>query len=162
MHKFYLALSFLLFLPILAAAQDDKEHREHNEHDHHRHEIGIANSPVYYVGENAVSFGLHMHYLYNFPHRKIGLGVGFENIFDEHEHRTFGLVASYRPIDRLTFIASPGVTYEGSMDDYTFALHLETSYEYEFGNFHIGPVFEVAYDPEDIHISLGLHLGIGF
>ena len=34
--------------------------------------------------------------------------------------------------------------------------------EFEFNNFHIGPVLEFAYDPEDYHISLGLHIGFGF
>ncbi|MEO5907479.1 MAG: hypothetical protein ABIQ11_12180 [Saprospiraceae bacterium] len=43
-----------------------------------------------------------------------------------------------------------------------FALHAETAYEFELSNFHLGPVLESAYDPEDFHISLGLHTGIGF
>lgn len=43
-----------------------------------------------------------------------------------------------------------------------FALHLEASYEFEIGDLHIGPVIEYAYDTEDQHLSLGLHVGIGF
>ena len=43
-----------------------------------------------------------------------------------------------------------------------FALHLEASYEWEIGDVHLGPVVEYAYDEEDAHISLGLHIGIGF
>lgn len=60
---------------------------------------------------------------------------------------------------------SPGITFEdeeGESSETNFALHFETSYEFEVKNFHIGPVFEVAYDPEDYHISLGLHVGFGF
>jgi hypothetical protein len=39
---------------------------------------------------------------------------------------------------------------------------IETAYEFEIKNFHVGPAFEFAYDPEDFHISLGLHCGFGF
>lgn len=62
----------------------------------------------------------------------------------------------------MSLNASPGITFDGGESEINFAMHLETSYEFEFDNFHLGPVLEFAYDPEDIHISLGLHLGIGF
>ncbi len=92
-----------------------------------------------------------------------GIGLGYERIFDEHKHNTFGVVASYRPIDPLSLNLSPGVTYEGSESDHLdFALHVEATYEFEISNVHIGPVFEFAYDPEDYHLSLGLHIGYGF
>ena len=35
-------------------------------------------------------------------------------------------------------------------------------YEFEFESFHIGPLLELAYHPEDFHISLGIHVGWGF
>ena len=82
--------------------------------------------------------------------------------FDEHKHNTIGFVASYRPTDGLNLNASPGLTFEDGNSKANFALHLETSYEFEFNDFHIGPVLEFAYDPEDIHISFGLHIGFGF
>jgi len=62
----------------------------------------------------------------------------------------------------LTFNISPGLTTEDKNSDLNFALHLESAYEFEINDFHIGPAFEIAYDPEDIHISLGLHVGYGF
>jgi hypothetical protein len=43
-----------------------------------------------------------------------------------------------------------------------FALHAKTAYEFELKNFHLGPALEFAYDPKDFHVSLGLHVGIGF
>ena len=82
--------------------------------------------------------------------------------FDEHRHNTFGLVTTYRPIDRLNLNVSPGLTFEDGNSKVNFALHLETSYEFEINDFHIGPVLEFIYDPEDVHISLGLHVGYGF
>jgi len=131
-------------------------------HDHHHNEVGVANSVVYFVKEKAFSYGLHAHYLYSLPGTKFGVGLGYERIFDEHKHNTLGIHASYRPIENLSFNLSPGVTYEGSSKTASFALHFETAYEFEIKNWHMGPAVEFAYDPEDYHISLGLHIGFGF
>ncbi|MDQ3141410.1 MAG: hypothetical protein M3Q56_04090 [Bacteroidota bacterium] len=144
--------------------QTDQHGHDHttDHHEHHRNEIGIANSPVYFIKEKVFSYGLHIHYVYNIPKTKFGVGVGYERIFDEHKHNTFGILGMYRPIDKLILIVSPGLTFEDKNSNPNFALHLETSYEFEIKNFHIGPVFEFAYDPEDYHLSLGLHIGLGF
>ncbi|NQY08433.1 MAG: hypothetical protein HRT71_02835 [Flavobacteriales bacterium] len=171
---------FLIILLSLIAtslyAQDEHDHVEHHNHDdhhehhdgedhhdHHKNEIGIAHAAVYFVKEKEVSYGLHVHYVYTFAESKFGAGLSFENIFDEHQHRTFGILASYRPLDKLSFNVSPGITFEGaSSSDPIFALHIETSYEFEIHNFHVGPVLEYAYDPNDSHMSIGLHVGYGF
>jgi len=63
------------------------------------------------------------------------------------------LVICYRTLEGLSFNISPGITFEGNADEINFALNLETAYEWKFGTFHLGPVFELAYDPEDHHIS---------
>lgn len=157
----------LLSLTSQLGAQVDHEetgnHHDHEGHHHHHNEFGIANALVYFVKEEAFSYGLHLHYIRTIGETKFGLGVGFERIFDEHGHNTFGVVGSYRPIDPLTFIISPGLTIEdASSGEASFALHLESAYEFEFKNIHLGPVIEIAYDPEDIHISIGIHLGYGF
>jgi hypothetical protein len=131
-------------------------------HEHHKNEIGIANSPVYFIKEKVFAYGLHFHYVRNIPKTKFGLGFGYERIFDEHKHNTFGLVGTYRPIENVSFNISPGLTFEDENKSAKFALHLETAYEWEIKNFHFGPAFEFAYDPEDFHISLGLHIGYGF
>ena len=169
-----MVLRILLFMLLLCCteqlnAQDNHadttthgNHKTHS-HDHHKNEIGIANAPVFFVKEKIFSYGVHLHYIRTIRKSKFGLGAGYERIFDAHGHNTFGLVTCYRPIDKLSLILSPGITFEdenpGNPD---FALHAETSYEFEIKNFHLGPVFEFAYDPEDFHISLGLHIGYGF
>lgn len=133
----------------------------HN-HEHHSNEIGVANSLVYFVQEKVFSYGLHMHYVRNIPKSKFGIGLGYERIFDEHGHNTIGLVGAYRPIENLSFSVSPGLSFEDGDQEISFALHLETAYEFEIKNFHIGPAIEFAYDPKDIHISIGVHIGYGF
>ena len=129
-------------------------------HEHHKNEIGVANSPVYFIKEKEISYGLHIHYVRNIS--KFGLGLGYERIFDEHKHSTYGIVLMYRPIERLSFNFSPGVSFEAESTSGIFAFHIESAYEFEINDFHIGPAFEFAYDAEDMHISLGLHIGYGF
>ena len=112
--------------------------------------------------EKEFAYGLHIHYVHYLHESKFGFGLSYERIFDEHGHNTFGVEAIYRPIGPLSINISPGLTFEDESKDANFALHLETAYEFEMNNFHIGPALEFAYDPEDFHISLGLHVGYGF
>lgn len=152
----FLLFSLLLLFTFVVSAQEPVEH-EHN----HEHEIGFSASPVYFVNENQFSVATHLHYVYNFPHTKWGVGAGYERIFDEHNHNFIGIEVNYRPVHRLTLNLSPGVAFEGEhKDEKDFALHFETVYEFEFGAFHIGPVMELAYHPEDYHVSLGIHIGL--
>lgn len=41
-------------------------------------------------------------------------------------------------------------------------MHFEALYEFEIRDFHLGSLIKLAYDPEDVHISFGIHLGYGF
>ena len=132
-------------------------------HDHYKSEIGIANAPVYLVNEKKLTYGLHFHYIRNIGESKYGIGFGYERLFDDHKHNNFGIAGSYRPIDPLAINIAPGIVFSGSdFNSIKFATHLETSYEFNLSHFHIGPVFELAIDAEDLHLSLGLHLGYGF
>ncbi len=156
--EFYLACLVTIFCSNLNA--QTTEHAD--KHNHHKIEIGIANAPIYFIKEKAFAYGLHLHFVRNIPKSKFGVGLGYERIFDKHGHNTFGLVAACRLIDRFGLNVSPGLTFEDGNSKMNFALHFETSYEFEISNFHVGPVFEFAYDPVDIHISIGLHVGYGF
>lgn len=154
-----IALSFLSL-----KAQEHDQHDDHeNEHEHHHvHEIGVSAASVYFTGEGELSMATHFHYTYNFPHTKFGLGVGYERIFDEHKHNFVGAELSYRIVHPLSISLSPGIAFEGEhRDEKEFALHFETVYEFELGVFHLGPVLELAYHPEDFHVSLGIHIGLG-
>jgi hypothetical protein len=141
----------------------EKDEHHHSDHEHHRNEIGVANSVVYFVNEKEISYGLHVHYTHTIAKTKFGIGAGYERIFDEHGHNTFGLAVIYSPVNRFNINLSPGLTFEDqNMADIGFALHLETSYEFEFKNFHLGPSLGFGYDAEDYHIGLGVHIGFGF
>lgn len=157
----YLLLSILLVYGQTILAQDNVQDESH--HEHHLNEIGLVTSPVYFVNEKEVSFSYHFHYVRNIHESKFGYGIGYERITGEHKHNTIGLVGSYRPIEDLSVNLSPGITFEShGGETASFALHFELTYEFELHDFHVGPAFEVAYDPEDIHLSLGLHIGYGF
>lgn len=84
-------------LPISLLSQDEHDHSGHNHgHSNHRNELEVATSPVYFVKEEEFSFGLHLHYVRQIKDTKFGIGAGYERIFDEHLHNTFGIVANFR------------------------------------------------------------------
>lgn len=137
--------------------------QELNHEDHHKYELGIANSLVYIPNDKESAYGLHIHLVRNIEHSKLGVGIAYERIFDEHGHNTIGLVGSYNLFDSLHISFTPGVTFEDNLpSDLKFAFHAETSYDFKLGNIHLGPLVEFAFDPEDYHFSLGLHIGYGF
>ncbi len=152
----------LFYATLISAQSEDHDHHLGHQHQHYKNEVGVANMAVYFLKEKEVSYGLHLHWVHQLKESKFGVGLGYERIFDDHEHQTFGIVGAYRPFEGLTFAVSPGLTYEKEEKEGRFAFHAEAVYEFELGDFHVGPLFEVAYDPEDIHISLGLHIGYGF
>ncbi len=133
-----------------------------NNHRFHKHEIGVAASPPYFIKEKIISAGFHAHCVYNIPKTKFGIGLSYERILLKPKHNTFGLVTSVRPTEKFNFSLSPGITFEDKNSTPFFSLHAEVSYEFEIGHVHIGPAFEFAYDPNDYHISLGIHIGFGF
>ena len=132
-------------------------------HEHHKNELGLANSVVYFAKEKEVAYGLHIHLIRNIEHSKFGFGLAYERIFDEHRHNTIGLVGSYILFESLHISLTPGITFEDvEPSELKFAFHAETSYDFDLGHFHLGPMLEFAFDPEDYHISIGLHIGYGF
>lgn len=154
--------SFLVIIFGLITASIYSQEMNHN-HDHHKYELGVANSLVYFAAEKEYAYGFHLHLVRNITHTKFGYGIAYERIFDEHKHNTIGIVGSYNPFKSLHINIAPGIAFEDSEPfDLKFAFHAETSYDFELGNIHVGPLLEFAFAPDDYHISFGLHVGYGF
>jgi hypothetical protein len=150
--------SLLFATPLLA------QETVHDTHHHHEHdlELGVALNPVYMIHENLWTSGLHLHLVKNIGHTPWGIGLGYEHINDDHQHSTFGVVGSYRFTPEWVVNISPGVTFERQHRDELFpAVHFESAYEFLIGEVHVGPAIEYAWDPNDSHFSIGLHLGLG-
>ncbi len=154
-------VSFLLIFLFILSSKIYTQEYSHHDYDHN-YEFGLAAMTIYLGGEKDLSKGMHGHLTRSLAHGKFGFGFGYELIFDKHKHQTIGLVALYRPINKLSIGVSPGIAMEqGFSGDKHPALHIETGYDFNFGEFHVGPLLEVAFDAEGYHVSLGLHIGFG-
>ncbi len=90
-----------------------------------------------------------------------GLGVGLERLFDGHGHTTASVVVQLQLLESWAAIVAIGASFEdGQARSPSPSVHLETTYEFSIGVFHVGPAIELAIDLRDIHLMLGLHLGI--
>lgn len=162
-RKVELKLFLVLIFGLITTSIYSQEKKHIHDHDHHKYELGLANSIVYFAGEKEYAYGFHLHMVRNIIHSKFGYGISYERIFDEHKHNTIGVIGSWNPIPPLHISIAPGVAFEDSEpSNLKFAFHAETSYDFDVGKFHVGPLLEFAFDPEDYHISLGLHIGYGF
>ncbi len=165
---FYFAA--LLLLPVRLCAQSATPSKNSpaqalhgHHHDHSHNEAGLSVAPAYSLEDKNWGVGIHLHYIRKIAHSRFGTGIGYERLFGAHGHHTVGLLASYQPTNRLSLVVSPGLGFETEQPGHThFALHFEAAYELEVRQVGLGPVLEIGYDPEGIHISLGIHLGLGF
>lgn len=155
-------LLFTMFFSFNSYSQQINEHEHEHDCTHHANEIALAGTYVYFPSEKAYAPGLHLHYVKYLPGTKFGLGLGYEKIFDEHSHNTFGIIGSYRPTDKLAFMLSPGITLATHDKTARFSAHFETTYEFVYKTIHFGPVVGIGWDGEDYHIGAGVHAGIGF
>ena len=159
----YLILLLLFWsLPYAyVTAQDDHNEEGH----HHKNEISVAVGIVPLVAEDKLTGGLHFHYIRGIgEEHRFGLGIGLETIFDEHKHYTVSIVFNYRIVSALVLGYAPGLLMrkEGDQTLYQLAHHIELAYEFELGEFHIGPVVELGIEVGGIHYMGGVHFGIEF
>lgn len=158
-----LAFVFIIWGQTLLAQEHETEDGHHHHHHHAKNEIGVANNLVYLGEEGDLAYGLHLHYIRNIKDSRFGVGLGYEQIFDDHLHRNVGIVGSYRVLRGLILNVSPGITFIGQTEpEKIFAFHIELTYEFELGPVHLGPVLEYAFSGHGYHLSAGLHLAYAF
>lgn len=156
------SLTFLIatvFISFYASAQHDD-----HEHEHAQNEIGVSNNIVYNTHEKEVAYSIHLHFIRTLKkNEKFGLGIGYERIFDDHKHNALSIILLYRPIEHFSLNFAPGVSWLATENNSAKpSLHLEGLYEWELGSFHLGPLLGIAFNTEDFHASIGLHIAIGF
>jgi len=168
-QKLFATLCLVAFLSANAFAQEDHDH-DHEGHQHgrlhaHENEISIATGVVPLPAEDELTVGFHLHYIKGLGKtNRFGMGIGFESILDEHKHYTASVVFQYRIYKGWSVSYAPGVLLliDEHGNETQFAQHIETTYEFELGKFHIGPVGEVGIEQYGVHYMLGVHFGTEF
>lgn len=158
---FNIKITLLIVLSLITFESISQVEKSHHNHNHSAGEIGASLSYYYLVKAEEFNPGVHVHYVYYFPHSRFGIGAGYEGIFDEHHtHHTFGIVGTVNPIANLIVGVSPGITFEENLSgERFFSLHFEATYGFNIGRVHIGPSVGYAISEEDQHISAGFHIG---
>jgi len=173
MKSIWLFIFLFIYLGSLSAQVHDHDHDHDHDHNHdphhehvqeeksylHKYHIGMANAPAYFLDGEEHSFGMHLHLIRMLRDAKFGIGLAYERIFNERQLNNFGIVGTYRITNEWLINASPGISVKEIEADSDFTFQLETIYEFMIHGFHLGPVFQFAYDPDDTRVSLGLHLG---
>jgi hypothetical protein len=142
--------------------EHDHDHSEHHQ-KHPKNEIGLGNYLSYLAGEKEIAYSMHIHYLRAFEETRLGAGIGYEHIFDEHGHQSLTVIGTYRITSPLIFSLAPGIIFRNPENPAArFVLHMEVTYEIEVGSFHLGPSLEFATTFDEYHMGLGLHVAWAF
>jgi len=155
-----LLIILILFGCLNLQAQD---HNSHQDHSHsHDNEFSLA---IGLIPHHELSLGLHAHYIKGVAFdNKIGLGISYETIFDQHAHHSLSLIGLLRPLKQTSVAYAVGVLYvaEEQESQIQLAQHVELAYEIPMGQFHIGPQIDLGIEDEGLHIMYGVHFGIEF
>lgn len=164
-------MKFIPFLILLAsislgAQAQLHDHDHHHDHDHFHMEsklgIGVAPTLVYLPGEKEFAPGFHIHALKLF-NQKLGAGIGYEVILEEHPHQTFTVFGKYFITDFLSINAGPGITLPTEEhNEYSLSGHIELATAFDIWQIHIGPMIGYGFGAEDSHVSIGIHMGWHF
>lgn len=156
-----------VFLSVIYLESQPAEEDHHGEH-HHLNEIGISFGIVRMHPESETAPGLHLHAMRRLGDegvkRFFGIGAGVEIIFSEHTHTGFMGTLGIFPWKKLVIALSPGILMleEDGEKQRRFSFHGEVMYEFEVGPFDMGPALGFAVAGEDIHLTMGVHIGMGF
>ena len=85
-------LLLLFCVPSFCFSQENHDH-EHENHSH-KNEFAVA---IGVIPQHEYSLGFHAHYIKGIAlENKLGAGISFETILDEHAHHSISLLALYR------------------------------------------------------------------
>lgn len=164
-NKLILPVTIFIFFSSQLLAQNNHSHDHNHDHDPHKYHMGLGLSAAKVLNEDIVAPALHLHFLRQFGHyHQFGLGLGYEAIASDDWHNSINLLFNYRPIQILSFLAGPGISF-GKHDghyDVLPAFQSEIIFEFNLLGLHVGPVIGFGFDNHDSHISAGIHIGFGF
>lgn len=157
---------FCLFNFIIPEISGNERNDDHNHlHDQHKYHLGFGVAGAYLTNEQKIAPGFHLHLLRQLgKEQKWGLGLGYEAIFKDNLHSGINLLANWHPIKFLSFNAGPGLVF-GKHDgesEILPAFHTEAVFEFDLNKLHIGPMAGFGIDSEELHFSVGVHVGFGF
>jgi len=169
--RFLLCCVPLLLLGCAVATADEHGTHDHADHRYHHHpsnEIGVSLGYVHLDHEDESAAGVHLHYMRRLEGEGVlehlGLGFGLETIFADELHLNPMLTLGIYPWRGLSIGISPGIMiaeHDGE-NETRFSTHVEAMYGFHVGDFELGPVVGFAQAGDDRHLSLGLHLAMGF
>lgn len=162
--SFVVLLSIWISPNVIFAQEHDHDHdHTSHQHEHPKNEFGFGNYLSFLGGEQELAYGLHIHYLRSFEESRFGAGLGYEQIFDEHRHRSLTIIGAFSPVSPLVLSLAPGILFGNQENPGSrFTLHTEAVYEFEIGNFHLGPALEFATTFDEYHVGVGLHVAYTF
>lgn len=158
------ALACLSTLTVAPPPADAGEGHSHPHGHDHRFELALAAGLVYVPREQDLAASGHVHVAVAIPGTIAALGLGYERLFDEHAHNTIAVVLHCRVTERFNLTIAPGLTFEDDAPgDLAFSIHIEPSYEIlVWEHLHLGPSLGVAAEAGGLHVSAGVHAGVGF
>lgn len=83
--------------------------------DKHVNELGLGVGWTHIPGEKKGSPSVHLHYVMNVS-KSIGAGIGYEQVFGGHGHKTASLLLTYRLKETVVFSYMIGAYLEGGAD----------------------------------------------
>jgi len=165
----------LLFIPLISFSQDQHSN-DCGFACTHENELAVG---IGVIPNHDFALGFHAHYVKAIAlDNKLGLGLGFETILDEHTHNSYNLMCVYRFGSKingffsLAYGAGVLVSEEDEHGDHdshedheedvalSFAQHLEIVYEMNHRQrFCYGPVLDIGLEKEGMHYMIGFHIG---
>ena len=167
-------LFILLFIPFFSFSQEKHSSKSCGFACTHDNELAIG---IGVLPNHGFSFGFHAHYIKGVAlDNKLGLGLGFETILEDHTHNSYNLMCVYRFGSKINgflsvaygagILMSSEESHEEHEEDHeeeitsSFAQHVEIVYELNHKqNFCYGPVLDIGLDNNEIHYMIGFHVG---